>query len=34
MRCTQSVGAIYEKLEPTSLNEVSLAKAATSHIDK
>ena len=27
--CTQSVGAIYEKLDPTSLNEVSLAKAAT-----
>ena len=27
--CTQSVGAIYEKLDPTSLNEVSLANAAT-----
>ena len=27
--CTQFVGAIYEKLDPTSLNEVSLAKAAT-----
>ena len=25
----QFVGAIYEKLDPTSLNEVSLAKAAT-----
>ena len=27
--CTQFVGAIYEKLNPTSLNEVSFAKAAT-----
>ena len=27
--CTQSVGAIYKKLDPTSLNEVSLANAAT-----
>ena len=27
--CTQPVGAIYEKLDPTSLNGVSLAKAAT-----
>ena len=27
--CTQSVEEIYEKLDPTSLNEVSLAKAAT-----
>ena len=26
--CTQCVGAIYEKLDPTSLNEVSCAKAA------
>ena len=27
--CTQSVRAIYENLDPASLNEVSLAKAAT-----
>ena len=27
--CTLFVGAIYEKLDPTSLKEVSLAKAAT-----
>ena len=27
--CTQFVGVIYKKLDPTSLNEVSSAKAAT-----
>ena len=27
--CTQFVGALYDKLDPTSLNEVSYAKAAT-----
>ena len=27
--CTQFVGALYDKLDPTSLNEVSFAKAAT-----
>ena len=27
--CTQFVRAIYEKLDPTSLNEVNIAKAAT-----
>ena len=27
--CTQFVGAIYKKLDPTSLNEVSCAKATT-----
>ena len=27
--CTQFVRAIYEELDPTSLNEVSCAKAAT-----
>ena len=29
LTCTLFVGAIYETLDPTSLNEVSLAKAAT-----